>query len=290
MNQDFKSNVEYLEHYNIQFKRTSNVINFLNTNDINRIKRYFPYSKNDWSNINFERIIKKIQFDSFLRNQLFNIVSSIEITFKSILTKSIFMLYNNKYPYNENSFFLDLKYKNEFKKKIENIKQTFRKAPNDVFLQKYFVKSSRVRLPISAIIQKLTFGETIYFFRTFSLDIERIVIKEFNHTSISTFLSNMICVKNIRNACCHLDILNNKKYSTKPNLNYNQKKKIGFSLLNQDLLFLQLYNLKLLCLNKKVWNESLKVLINQITKNTKEKVLKPLQQFGFPKNWIELLR
>lgn len=290
MNKNFKSNVEYLEYYNIKFKKTANVINFLNTNDINRIKRYFPYSKNDWPSINFERLIKKIQFDSFLRNQLFNLVSSIEITFKSILTKAIFMLYNNKYPYNEDSFFLNLKYKNEFKKKIENIKQAFRKAPNDVFLQKYFMKSIRVRLPISAIIQKLTFGETIYFFRTFSLDIERLVIKEFNHISISTFLSNMICAKNIRNVCCHLDILNNKKYSTKPNLNYNQKIKIGFSSLNQDLLFLQLYNLKLLCLNKKVWNETLKVLINQITKNTKEKILKPLQQFGFPKNWIELLR
>ena len=51
----------------VRFKNSKTVINFINTNDINRIKRYFPSNKSLWSSINFEKIMKRIEFDSFLR-------------------------------------------------------------------------------------------------------------------------------------------------------------------------------------------------------------------------------
>ena len=86
MNTNFISNTQYLHNVSITFKSSKQVINFINSNDINRIKRYLPYSKNDWASVNFNTIIKRIEFDALLRMNIFNITSSVELTFKSILT------------------------------------------------------------------------------------------------------------------------------------------------------------------------------------------------------------
>lgn len=289
MHKDFISNLDYLNMVGIKFKKTKRVIDFINTNDINRIKRYLPYNKNDWTSVNFDRIIKRIEFDAFLRMSIFNIASSVELTFKSILTKCIYEEYADNYIYNDVNFFINSAAQKEFKNKIKEIKNDYYKSPNDVFLKKYFT-TNNVRIPISAIIQKLTFGEVIYEFINFNNKIQTKVANDFNATGVSTFITNITAAKNLRNACCHNDVLNNKKYSAMPKFTNTIKTIINYNSIDHSKLFVQLYNLKLLCLDLKVWNKTIRSISTQFKSYTKNKYIKPQQQFGFPFNWEELLK
>ena len=287
MNSNYISNVNYLNNVHIKFKNTKTVLNFIKTNDINRIKRYFPSDKAWWPSINFEKTMKRIQFDSFLRMNIFNITSSIEISFKSIVTDVIYREYADNYAYNNSTLFIDIASQKEFKKKIKEIKKNYLSSPNDVFLKKYFA-SSRVRIPISAIIQKLTFGELIHEFCNFNDTIKQMVADEFGATAITTFISNIKCAKNVRNACCHNDVLSNKKFSSKPSFCKTIKNVINYSTLDVDKLFIQLYNLKLLCMDKPVWNTTIARISNKIKASTY--FIRPYLHFGFPTNWEELLK
>lgn len=287
MNSNYISNVQYLNNVKVRFKNSKTVISFINTNDINRIKRYFPSNKSLWPSINFEKIMKRIEFDSFLRMNIFNITSSIEISFKSIVTKAIYMEFADNYAYNNPSLFIDLKSQKNFKKKIQEIKNNYNASPNDVFLKKYF-STSRVRIPISAIIQKLTFGELIHEFCNFNNNIKQIVAKEFGATAITTFISNIKCAKNVRNVCCHNDVLSNKKFPTKPSFSKTIKATINYPALDVDKLFIQLYNLKLLCIDKPVWNKTISKISAKLKASTY--FVRPYWHFGFPINWEILLK
>lgn len=289
MNTNFISNTQYLHNVSITFKSSKQVINFINSNDINRIKRYLPYSKNDWASVNFNTIIKRIEFDALLRMNIFNITSSVELTFKSILTECIYKEYADNFIYNKVFFFVNAKAQKDFKDKINQIKSDYQNSPNDVFLKKYF-NTSKVRIPISAIIQKLTFGETIFFMSSFNIIIKQAVAKAYGYSDISSFITNIKCAKTVRNACCHNDVLNNKKYHFMPNFSLAIKQKINYYKLDNSKLFVQLYNLKTFCFDTKVWNKTIKTISNAFKKYTKNKYIKPLQQFGFPYNWEALLK
>ena len=210
-----------------------------------------------------------------------------EISFKSIVTNEIYLEYADNYAYNNSSLFIDSNAQKEFKKKIKEIKDNYRSSPNDVFLKKYFT-SARVRIPISAIIQKLTFGELIHEFCNFNINIKQMVADAFGATAITTFISNIKCAKNVRNVCCHNDVLNNKKFSSKPSFCNTVKREINYSVLDADKLFIQLYNLKLLCIDNTVWNKTIAKISNKLKASTY--FIRPYWNFGFPTNWENLLK
>lgn len=289
MHKNYIPNTQYLNNVGIHFKNNKRIINFINTNDINRIKRYLPYSKNDWSSVNFNTIIKRIEFDALLRMNIFNITSSVELTFKSILTECIYKEYADNFIYNKSHFFISTKAQKDFKDKINQIKADYKSSPNDVFLKKYF-STSKVRIPISAIIQKLTFGEAIYFMSSFNITIRKAIANSYGYTDISSFITNIKCAKTVRNACCHNDVLNNKKYHFMPSFSSIIKQSINYYKLDNSKLFVQLYNLKTLCFDTKIWNKTFTTISSSFKKYTKNKYIKPLQQFGFPYNWELLLR
>ncbi len=300
--------IEILKNRNLKFKNKEDAKKYLlKYNYYNIVNCYSKFFMNNNGNYekdtHFEDILEVHHFDKEIKNTILKYILEVERHFKSILAynyakfyKDNSEMYLNVSSYNENYKLKAIDIMLSIYKEID--KRSRHKTNNSI--KHYYTKYKTV--PIWVLIDYLTFGKVINFYKIIPEKIRNNVVKDlliFLEDNLEKKLKIEIPPKNIdlvldnilelRNITAHNNILLGYKFRNDlpflpalhniENINKNDNRQN----INNTVLYLQLF------LSKNQYNQFKKTIIKRIKKLKKkvsERIFKKIiYSFGLSEDW-----
>jgi abortive infection bacteriophage resistance protein len=223
----FNDQIKSLKYKNLEVKSDKFILEKLSTISFYRFRAYtYPFQDNkDPSHpfnkkISFEEIYALYDFDSQLRNLLFNAIEKIEIALRTQIIYNFAKSNGNHWQLDKNLYRDSYRYNSQMQSLTEELNRS-----DETFIKHYFDKYTDPAQPpswmslevaslglLSKIYQNLKKGES-----------KESVSKFFGLKNVSIIENWMQCFCNLRNICAHHGRVWNRRYTTKPFLPYNTK-------------------------------------------------------------------
>lgn len=205
----------YLSNYNFQ-----NIINGYNDPFMKGFRRQNNQFLDD---INENAIIDLFNFDRSISNLLLSNIQNIERKFNTSFCYIVAqVMNNNNLPNGDIINHLDIIFKkikiNESRKILNNV---YKVSSNNILFKKYNKQPSLI--PIWTYGIYFSFGDLLKLFKNLKEEIQVMII-QFNFCcfkNTNDFITIMSIIKNIRNRCCHNNVVYNLKIK-KTNIKLNQ--------------------------------------------------------------------
>lgn len=210
-----KKLVFYLSNYNFQ-----NIINGYNDPFMKGFRRQNNQFLND---VNEDAIIELFNFDRTISNLLLSNIQNIERKFNTSFCYIVAQIMNNNnLPNGDIMNHLDIVFKpakiNNSKEILDNV---YNASCNNILFKKY--KKYESLIPIWTYGIYFSFGDLLKLFKNLKEEIQFMII-QFNFCcfkNVNDFTTIMSIIKNIRNRCCHNNVVYNLKIK-KTNIKLNQ--------------------------------------------------------------------
>lgn len=250
------------------------------TNYYRLLAYYLPFKKKDGTyteGITFTRIQRIYEFDSQLRNIIFNIIEQIEIYLRTQIAYYLSFEYG-PLGYLDSTIFNSCHKDEVFKEKISScIEENKRTLVVQHYTQKYGCK-----FPLWVIIEFFSIGTLSYLYSDLLTKDKKQIASLSFHTSADCLRSWLRCLTDLRNRCAHYSRLYYWIFSAIPKTPKNASYEFDRKLFSQILMLKYLYP------DRNKWNSyvfiSFEALINKYISDIS------LKHIGFPENWKELLK
>jgi len=232
-----------------------------------------------YKGITLANVLELYNFDSELRVLILYLLENIEVSFRT----HIAYYHSQKYGslgYLNCEGFENKEYHNEFINGFNSIINS--SARNSDVFTKHHKSSYGNKFPFWVAVELLTFGNLSRLYSNFQFEIkQKIAIDNYGIRCeyIQNWLHGLVVLRNI---CAHRGRLYNRPLSIKPRLS-NKDKKLG---IKNNLVFVQIFIIKKLVNDNKVWDNFLTMLDNIIKRYPFVK----LSYLGFPENWYDILK
>jgi abortive infection bacteriophage resistance protein len=229
-----------------------------------------------YNNVTFEKIYSLYEFDRRLRTLIMDMLENIEIAFRThtAYTHSIkygalgYKEYNNFYN------------KNFHTAMIKDIEKEVKRS-KEIFIEHNCFKYKDLAFWIA--IEILPFGSLSKIFRNLKPEDRKHIANTYYPGIPYSYIQSWLQVLSAtRNICAHYGRLYNRDFNNPPKLHDKDKKKVP----NDNKLFANIYIMKRLCPERRLWRSfllNLQALILQY-----ENAIK-LELIGFPQNWEHVL-
>ena len=283
---------EQLNHLVIDKKlkvnNTDNALQILKQHNYYRLSGYWKFflDADDFfdERTSFEKIYEIYKFDRFLRSQLIEVITDIEVYFKTQLAYYLGNKYGAIGYLNSENF--DEKKIDSHKKfidTVENINLTKKDNP----IVKHHATKYDGNIPVWALVELVSFGSVSKLYSLLNTHDQKefckMAYKNINHLQLDSFIH---AVTALRNTCCHFQRL----YKYKPSI---RAKKYTFDLndvdsynvVNFDYVGYSMFIALLLLPSKSTGFK----FIKHVTKYMKINVIDP-RDYGMYKGWAKLFR
>lgn len=233
--------------------------------------------------VKFENIKNIYYFDCKLRNLLNEIMADIEIT---VRTQIAYNLANSVSPicYADSSNFENI---GSYEKTIKEINEERKRKTRDPMIEHF---KDEEFLPIWVAVEIASFGTLSKMFENLKADLRKSIsdnsIFKIKHNLFESYLAIATI---LRNRIAHRERLYGKYFNKAPLLTFEEQKYLSENgIINkgsQTTLFIYLYAIRNLLVNKQRWEYFLDSL-EKLISNTDE--IK-LNNIGFPANWRSML-
>ncbi len=199
---------------------------FLKFNNYYRISGYSLTLRKDdkfYPSVSMQDIINIYRFDQEFRSCLFNIITKIEINFRSIIVH-YFAQKHGALGYRDKNNFIETKkltYEKVFEKTDESVRRNIK---SELCLQHYI--EIKEDFPLWVYIGFFTFSDLSKFYTIMEVDIQKKVASEFGFNSNNgndIISSHLHCFTFLRNICAHGGRLFNRSFNTRPMLSKAEK-------------------------------------------------------------------
>ncbi len=226
--------------------------------------------------ITFSQIYNIYIFDKDLRILLFDILGSLELSFRTYISYTLAMKYKTLGYLNSKNF-INKRYHNDFLERLEKKKE---KNLNKLFT-KHYTDSYDGKLPIWVAVEIIPFGLLSQLYSNM-LPTDKSYIKN-NFCDINVNVANtwLQSLTHLRNQCAHYGRIYN---SPLPIIKIKEEYKMYN--LDTKSVFAYIIAIKHLTVDNKVWDKFYNSLVTLIKNN--EDVI-DLKLIGFPYNWNEIL-
>lgn len=226
--------------------------------------------------VTFKQISLIYNFDRELRALLIEILSSIEISFRTYIAYTI-ATNHGSLGYLQKNNFKNEKYHSDF---LLNLKREKLNNSNKLFIKHHNEKYNG-KLPIWVATEIMSFGMLSKLYANMIPD-DTTYIKNnlcrVNPTLVNPWLQSLT---HIRNQCAHYGRIYNYNF---PIIKIkNQDKKYN---LNPNKIFYYIVAMNYLMADRNAWNKSF-IKLQEIINNYYNYI--DLELIGFPKNWVEIL-
>ena len=236
--------------------------------------------KNDvfYNNITFDDVLELYDFDSCLRTMIFRLIEHVEISFRAHVA-----YYHSKHfgadGYLNNANFINSDFHNKFIDKFnENMYSD--KDGSEIFI-KHHKEKYEGSFPFWVVTELITFSDISKLYGNLPLYIQKEIAKD-NYIATDYHIRNWLRgINEIRNICAHFGRLYNRilKFKT-----VFYKSDVNFGIKN-DHVFADIYALRKLIRDEKIWRDFMYMLLLTIEKHPFVR----LSYLGFPNDWQTIL-
>lgn len=230
MPKEFKTiseQLEILKSRGLRIDDISTAENFLKYNNYYRISGYsltLRHHDKFYPSASFQNIMDIYNFDRELRIMLFDIITDIEVNFKSVYAYYFSEKFGALGYLDKNNFPVCSKkvtYENVINKVDELVKSN---SHHEDYLKHF--QTINENIPMWAYIESFTLSDVSKLYSISDISLQMTVAYEFGLKSNNgcRIMSNYLyCLAFLRNLCAHGGRLFNRKFNTKPNLSKKEK-------------------------------------------------------------------
>jgi abortive infection bacteriophage resistance protein len=282
---DVKSPTAYEEQIKILEERGLIVSNRNNALEVLKRINYYRFTaytlslkRNDefYDNVTFEKIYSLYEFDKRLRTLIMDMLENIEIAMRAHIS----YVHSHKYGalgYGSHENFDIEAHHKSFIKDLDREKN----RSKELFL--LHNRTTYKDIAFWVAIEILTFGTLSKLFKNLKTEDKKIITCTYYSSIPYTYIESWLrSLTEIRNACAHYSRLYNKNFINHPRLSKSDRELVPDS----RKIFANIYVMKKLCPDKKIWRSfllNLQALVLQY-----EDAIK-LDLIGFPINWEHML-
>jgi len=292
-----KQLIYYLKEKNLKIDNISNAIKILEDINYFRFKSYLrPFFNKDCTKYNdnseFSNAYELYKFDTQLRNELFLIISRIEIKLRSKLDQVVTTYTKNPFWYLDNNNFNS----SNHNKLLSDLSNSFLRSTDEFIIhyKKKYVNNLNAHYkhmpPFWFIVEITTFGNIINIYN--SLDKNKFINKDTNELdklarkfgakNIKELNNCLYLIRDIRNKCAHHSRVWNANYRSVIGFGKNDKR-INIEPNNRNRIYMLFCILHIMTKSLNMDIEIKELLDNYIKKypifNSN------IKSCGFPKNW-----
>ena len=277
----FQEQVDLLRERGLIIEDKEYAINILKQVNYYRLSGYtLTFRKQDVFNpdIRIEDIMQLYYFDSELRSALIYVLDAVEVAFRTHIAYYHSKVYG-PLGYKEGHGFENSTYHGYFLKEFAAITGSDKKG-NDVFV-KHYREDYANKFPIWVAVELISFGALSKLYNNLEYPIRKVIAQEYYRIPADYIQNWLRALVIIRNICAHRGRLYNRPIANKPKLS-KQDNQLG---IRNDRVFIYIFILKKIVIDKQIWDTFIKQLESSIVKYPFVK----LEYLGFPINWRELL-
>jgi len=240
-------------------------------------------------NTNFYKIYDIYKFDNDLKIICLKAIQLIELQLRSQLAFEFSIKRGAEGYINIENF--NYKFKKQINNKqierFQNLQKNIYSRLN-IFKNKKFIKHHLIKynghFPVWVIVEVLTLGDLINFYKLFKKPEKRSVAKKYYHSRVSNLLSRMDAITEIRNICSHFSRLYDANLSKTPHMLSKEKKICK----DNTCLYARLLAMKWFFENNINFNKWNNIVI-ELKKIIESNSAINLKLIDFPKNWYKNL-
>lgn len=225
----------------------------------------------------FEHARKIYEFDTKIRNLIFQTIENIEVYLRTQMAYHHAHKYGSV-GYEDSSTFGPKHNKKAFDEKIEGIKHKNRST----LVFKHHTENYAGKIPLWVIIEYFTMGEVSYFYSDLKTEDKKEIAAALYDTIPDNLDSWLRCITDLRNRCAHYSRLYYWKFSALPVIPIDLKHTAERRLLDQILV------LKFLFPAKEEWEVSFFKPFEELIKEYENEI--EFWHIGLINNWEELLK